>query len=533
MPLTLSIRNADRLENGSPLSLVLDRRGALIGRAATSDWCLPDPSLHISSRHCEVRFSGSGYELIDHSTNGTFVDGQQARLAGPHPISQGDVYRIGPFEVVAALDDAAAAQAAERNSNPAPANWKGWTGSGDSSAPPAQQSSWDARPAGSAISGTGPMSQSWAAPPTAATGASDTPSSGGWGAPPPSADTAAPAASQGSGQAPGWSSPTPPVAETPSAGWGLAANSPTPPASSSWGAPTPPSDATPSPAPGWGVPTPAPLKPASEWSSAATPPPPPAADDMWGKFAQSNVVDWARGGFGAGAPPPPVFSPPPPPAPTSTPPTAAPVAQHSVAAPTPAPIAPTQGAGLAALTQSAGINPERMLAGEAQTLGMAGNLLRRLVAGMVVMLEARARAKSQLGAQGTSLEFDGNNPLKFARTPEQALEQLLNAPQRGFMDSERAVEDAFKDLQAHQMATLKAMQGALRATLDRFSPRAIRARAEQGGFLTRILPGAKDAALWAAYEREFSGVAQGSDEAFMEMFAKEFRRAYEEIASKR
>jgi type VI secretion system protein len=174
-----------------------------------------------------------------------------------------------------------------------------------------------------------------------------------------------------------------------------------------------------------------------------------------------------------------------------------------------------------------------MLAGEAQTLGMAGSLLRRLVAGMVVMLEARARAKSQLGAQGTSLEFDGNNPLKFARTPEQALEQLLNAPQRGFMDSERAVEDAFKDLQAHQMATLKAMQGALRATLDRFSPRAIRGRAEQGGFLTRILPGAKDAALWAAYEREFSGVAQGSDEAFMEMFAKEFRRAYEEIASKR
>ncbi len=164
---------------------------------------------------------------------------------------------------------------------------------------------------------------------------------------------------------------------------------------------------------------------------------------------------------------------------------------------------------------------------------MAGNLLRRLVAGMVVMLEARARAKSQLGAQGTSLEFDGNNPLKFARTPEQALEQLLNVPHRGFMDSERAIEDAFKDLQAHQMATLKAMQGALRATLDRFSPRAIRARAEQGGFLTRILPGARDAALWAAYEKEFSGVAQGSDEAFMEMFAKEFRRAYEEIANQR
>jgi predicted component of type VI protein secretion system len=82
------------------------------------------------------------------------------------------------------------------------------------------------------------------------------------------------------------------------------------------------------------------------------------------------------------------------------------------------------------------------------------------------------------------------------------------------------------------MATLKAMQGALKATLDRFSPQAIRARAQQGGLLSKILPSAKDAALWAAYEREFSGVAQGSDEAFMDVFAKEFRRAYEELARK-
>ncbi len=159
-------------------------------------------------------------------------------------------------------------------------------------------------------------------------------------------------------------------------------------------------------------------------------------------------------------------------------------------------------------------------------------MLRRLVAGLVVMLEARARAKSQLGAAGTSLEFDGNNPLKFARAPEQALAQLLNPPERGFMPADRAIEDAYRDLQAHQVATLKAMQGALRATLDRFSPTAIRSRADQSGVLTKILPGAKDAALWKAYEREFGGVAQGSDEAFMDVFAKEFRKAYEDAARK-
>ena len=44
------------------------------------------------------------------------------------------------------------------------------------------------------------------------------------------------------------------------------------------------------------------------------------------------------------------------------------------------------------------------------------------------------------------------------------------------------------------------------------------------------LPGARDAALWQAYEKEFGGVAMGSDEAFMDVFAKEFRRAYNEQA---
>ncbi|WP_298289340.1 type VI secretion system-associated FHA domain protein TagH [Novosphingobium sp.] len=552
MPLTLTIRNATRLENGSPLSLVLDRRGAMIGRAATTDWCLPDPTLHVSSRHCEVRFSGGQYELVDHSTNGTFVDGQQARLAGPHMLSQGDVIRIGPFEIVAALDDAAASLAAERNSNPVPENWKGWTGSTEAAAPPASSGSWDARPVGSAISGTGPMSQNWAAPPTAAPPtAAASPAASGWGPPavePPIAPP--PAAAPISG----WGNTAPPEPSAKPGGWGpasSAAATPVAPAQSvsGWGAATPPSDT--GPASSWGVPTPAPMKPASEWSSPAAAPPPPGADDIWGKFAQSNVVDWARGGFGGAAQPAtPAFAPPPPPPIAVAPPPVSPAmpvmptAPDPYAAPAPAPVAPPaaapvaapvapQGASIASFANGAGIGTEKLQAGEAQTLGMAGNLLRRLVAGMVVMLEARARAKSQLGAQGTSLEFDGNNPLKFARTPEQALEQLLNVPHRGFMDSERAIEDAFKDLQAHQMATLKAMQGALRATLDRFSPRAIRARAEQGGFLTRILPGARDAALWAAYEKEFSGVAQGSDEAFMEMFAKEFRRAYEEIANQR
>ena len=398
--LTLQVQNISQLSNGGPLSVVLDRRSATIGRASSTDWSLPDADLHISGRHCDILFRNGGYELVDNSTNGTFVNDDAKRLSGPHQLRDGDLIRIGKYEVVARLG------------------------------------------------------------------------------PPP-------------GMVP--RDPTiPPVANVP---------------------------ASPAPA--------APL--------------PQGDDDIWNKFASSNSIDWKRGGFGTPTPAPAVA---PTPAPVAVPVVAAPIhaaapAQAAVPAESPAPVAhpivpvavapEASSAGIDAFLVGAGIERDAVQQDPAAALQQAGMLLRGLVAGRVVMLEARARAKSQMGAQGTGLEISGNNPLKFARNPEQALRHILNPAERGFMGARLAVEDGWRDLQAHQLATLKAMQGALRSTLERFSPKSIRGRAETRGMLEKILPGARDAALWKAYEREFSGVAFDSDEAFMDMFAKEFRKAYDEI----
>jgi predicted component of type VI protein secretion system len=100
------------------------------------------------------------------------------------------------------------------------------------------------------------------------------------------------------------------------------------------------------------------------------------------------------------------------------------------------------------------------------------------------------------------------------------------------MEAERAVEDGFYDLQSHQVATLAAIPGSLKATLERFSPGSIKRRAENMGVLTRVIPAMRDAALWHNYEREFAKVAAESDEAFMEVFAKEFRKYYDKQLQK-
>ena len=51
LALTLQVRNVSQLANGGPLSVVLDRRSATIGRASSTDWSLPDPELQVAGRY--------------------------------------------------------------------------------------------------------------------------------------------------------------------------------------------------------------------------------------------------------------------------------------------------------------------------------------------------------------------------------------------------------------------------------------------------------------------------------------------------
>lgn len=363
MTLTLTLRQPDPPPEGVERVFALEGDGAVVGRSRNCDWHLPDPANIVSSRHAEIRRDGETWLLKDISTNGTFLNGAGERLTGEHRIADGDVFRIGPYEVAASVKAEAPA-------------------------------------------------------------------------PPPEPEPAA--------------------------------------------VPEPAAERT--------------VVAASAEGAAETPEQVPEnVTVMWDSLADINKVDWARGGLGVKDEPGPAAA----------------------------------GDDLVqSLLAAAGVGGADVGAGP-ELAAKAGALLKRLVAGLVVMVEARARAKAQMGAEATGLQLEGNNPIKFARSPDQALAQLLKPAEPGFMEADRAVQDAFLDLQSHQMATLRAIPGALRATLDRFSPGAIRRRAEAGGILDKILPNRRDAALWRNYEREYVKVKNESDEAFMEVFAREFRKAYE------
>lgn len=544
--LTLTIVNHERLDNGEPTRLTLDRHGAIIGRSPHADWSLPDARREISATHCEIDYRGGEYVLVDKSTNGTFINGAPERLAAPYTIRDGDEILMGQYRIVARVGDADATP--REPVAPGAASMNGlWDWEAPAAAP--EVPGWGQAAASAPLANIDRQPQPEAAP--------------GWGPAPSSAPSSEFGAPPSAGSSPGWSQaylpptsdaqrwgqpdPEPAPRSAMSAGGGLSQQwSPAnvvapPPATSDWGG-------------GWG-------EPAAPTAAAVAPP--TATDDPWAKLTGSNDVDWVRGFTPASPPSAPavglgqtypaadggwsapseaVFGAPailasgaaaardpfgltPPPA-FSTPSSAAAAPQFRQ--PTSAP-----GADMvwAVFLRAAGVAPGDLKGDAIQAAKSAGEVLRRAVGGLVVMIEARARAKAQLGAQSTTLNLDGNNPLKFARNPERVIAQLLNPPERGFMSADRAITDSFQDLQAHQVATLAAMQGALGSTLARFSPNAIRKRAETKGLLAKILPGAREAEMWKAYEREFEGVAEGSAEAFLEVFSRAFKQAYEETSA--
>lgn len=71
----------------------------VIGRDPATHWPIPDRTLALSARHCELLRLPAGLVLRDLSTNGTFVNGNSTRLAGDHLLHDGDRIELGPYAI--------------------------------------------------------------------------------------------------------------------------------------------------------------------------------------------------------------------------------------------------------------------------------------------------------------------------------------------------------------------------------------------------------------------------------------------------
>ena len=225
----------------------------------------------------------------------------------------------------------------------------------------------------------------------------------------------------------------------------------------------------------------------------------------------------------AAAPPPhPDAAPSPPP--PATAPHAPPVRPPPTAAPQAAPDA-ADGALLMAFLQGVGMTDVRP-GDPAAMMRNLGEAFRTLVAGLRGVLIARASIKSEFRIEQTMIRARGNNPLKFSAGDDDALAALLGTGRRTDMTAAAAVADALKDIRLHELASMAAMQSAVRTLLDGLAPAKLRAQAEQGGGMS-VLPAQKKARAWDAYETLHARTVQALSDDFDSVFGKAFARAYE------
>lgn len=169
---------------------------------------------------------------------------------------------------------------------------------------------------------------------------------------------------------------------------------------------------------------------------------------------------------------------------------------------------------------------------DAEAMRRIGKLMRAAVQGTIDLLRARATIKSEVQAQMTMIVTRDNNPLKFSPNVEAALAHLLGPAQRGFMSATAAMDDAYRDLVAHQFGFTAGTRAALADVLRRFDPAELEQRLVVKSMLDSLLPASHKAKLWHLFTQRFAQISTEAEEDFQRLFGKEFVRAYEAQVAK-
>ena len=223
-------------------------------------------------------------------------------------------------------------------------------------------------------------------------------------------------------------------------------------------------------------------------------------------------------------PRPPTARPPHPPMPQE-------VAAPAPPRPEPAPLPPpASDSGLAAaFLRGVGLS-EANLTDPEKTLERIGAAMRATVNGLRQTLMARASIKDEFRIEQTIIRASGNNPLKFSLDDDDALATLLGTGRRSGMGPEEAIAEAFNDLRLHELATVSAMQEAVRVLLAQFEPDSVERKV--GSSALQIHPAQKKARAWDAFVQLHGHVTQALSDDFDSVFGKAFARAYEQAIDK-
>ena len=159
---------------------------------------------------------------------------------------------------------------------------------------------------------------------------------------------------------------------------------------------------------------------------------------------------------------------------------------------------------------------------------LVGEMLRAATGGTMDVLMARALTKRESHIDMTMIGAYSNNPLKFFPDADSALTQMLNGDSPAYMRPVKAMNAAFEDLKAHELAVIAGMRAALGAVVQRFDPARVEQRRTTHGALDKWMPARRKARLWDRLVERYEDLARDADEDLQRLFGELFSKAYEE-----
>jgi type VI secretion system FHA domain protein len=180
---------------------------------------------------------------------------------------------------------------------------------------------------------------------------------------------------------------------------------------------------------------------------------------------------------------------------------------------------------MAAFLRGAGL-PDARPADPEAAMEALGAAFRALVSGLRKALVARAATKGEFRIRQTMIRAQGNNPLKFAASEDDALLALLGAGRRTDKGPAESVAEAMQDISLHELATMAAMQAAVRGLLRDFAPVKLREEADKSGL--SVLDAQRKLRAWDLFEARHAKLIEGLADDFDSVFGRAFAVAYEQ-----
>ncbi|MCQ3031378.1 type VI secretion system-associated FHA domain protein TagH [Pseudomonas syringae] len=473
MSLRLTITSYHKITPGQCPEKSMDKGVIAIGRSTDNDWVLPDPERLVSARHCVIQYKDGRYYLTDNSTNGVELvnAGIRLRRGNSEPLQDGEVIRIGEYEIQARIDFNLQMMEPGLGNADASNSFEALMGRQQAPSPVPAAAPLD-MPTPSGFQGPSSFDTlpdlfdfltPSAVPPV--TQPDHVPAERHDFRPPTA--THAPAAPVPVFETPAPAAPTPGVIPE---DWDLFADMP------------------------------APARPAAV-SAEPVPEIPPAPIPV-------AVAE-------------PVLAPAPAQKQPTPPPVTEPAASHA------------QPQLLQAFLRGAGLDQLRIDHAQAEAqMEAIGRSYRLMVEGLIDVLRARTSLKGEFRMQQTMIRPVENNPLKFAPNADEALLLLLRHGNQAFMPPDQAISDSFDDLRAHQLAVMAGVEAAIKHLLKRFEPSELEARMSKPGGLSNLLPGSRQAQYWQQFSELYSNISREAEDDFQDLFGREFSRAYEEHSAR-